>query len=68
MTASWDLETVLFRKFCIVGVSTRLVERIKTLFVVNIADSLEEEKWENISLEVGGIYWTAKNIRSIPKP
>jgi hypothetical protein len=68
MTSCGDLETVLFRKFCIVSVSTRLIERIKTFFVVNITDSLEEEKWENVSLKVGGIHWAAKNIRSIPEP
>jgi hypothetical protein len=68
MAASWHLETVLFGKLCIGGIAIRLAKRIKALLVVNIADSLEEEKGENVSLEVGGVYRTAKNVRGIPEP
>lgn len=57
-----DLEAMVFGKMLAVIVDCPL-----TLILIDIRDTLEEQQWEYVRLEIGCIYWAARNIRGFPE-
>ena len=45
----------------------RLFQRGGYLFVINIADALEEERREDISFEVGSVNGAAQDVGGLPE-
>jgi hypothetical protein len=45
----------------------RISNDLTALFVPDIADAFKKEQRENISFEVSGINWPAKNIGGFPE-
>ena len=66
-SARRNLEAVVFGEGGVVDVSFGFLESVRELLVVDVADPLEEEEWENVTLEVGLIDRPAENVRSAPE-
>ena len=62
-----NLEAVVLREEGVVHVPSRLLQRLRELLVVNVADPLEEEEREDVGLEVGGINGAAQDVCGLPE-
>ena len=58
----------MLRLVGVLGVTVGLSQCSGLFLVVDVADPLQEQKWEDVGLEVRCVYWPAKDVGGIPEP
>ena len=67
MATFWHLEAVVLGKAGVFLVAPGFLQRCLVLLIMHIREALEEQKREDVSLEVRRIYWPAQDIGSFPE-
>ena len=62
-----DLEAVLLGELRVLLIAARLLERRRSLLVVDVADPLQEQQREHVCLEVRRVDRAAQDVRCVPE-